>query len=161
MNNELHKRRILITEKKKVNSNIELQNIYDAIRYLKPEHQAIILSNFKLTELYRILADNESYEKYINDLFAVSNEYSNRAIALSALHTEVFLRSMRKQEEFDPASTMCQMFDCMSKEDQKRFCESMMKKSGFFEDAYRMMMDSFQSAVEVQKGDVGSGVAEK
>lgn len=148
----------MITEKKQVNSNIELQNIYDAIRYLKPEHQVIILSKFKLTELYSILTNDESYKKYIDDLFAVSDEYIKRAIALSALHTEAFIRSMKKQEEFDPASIMCQMFDCISEADQKRFCEGMLQKKGFFEDAYKMMMDSFQSAVEVQSDDVGSGV---
>lgn len=149
----------MITEKKQVNSNIELQNIYDAIRYLKPEHQVIILSNFKLTELYSILANDESYKKYIDDLFAVSDEYIKRAIALSALHTEAFIRSMKKQEVFDSASTMCQMYDSISEEDQKRFCEGMLQKKGFFEDAYKMMMDSFQNAVEVESDDVGSGVA--
>lgn len=78
----------MITEKKQVNSNISLDNIYNAIRYLKPEHQAMILTNYKLPELYSILADDESYKKYIDDLFAVSDEYMKRAIALSALHTE-------------------------------------------------------------------------
>ena len=126
---------------------------------MKPEHQGIILSNYKLPELYSIFADDKSYKKYINDLFAVSHEYINRATALSALHTEAFIRSMQKQEKFDPATTMCQMFDSMKEADQKRFCEGMMKKSGFFEDAYKMMMDSFQSAVEVERGDVVSGVA--
>ena len=141
----------MITEKKQVNSNISLDNIYNAIRYLKPEQQGIILNNYKITELYAILADDNEYEKYINDLFAVSHEYTSRAVALSSLHTEAFIQCIRKQEEFDPAITMCQMFDCMSEEDQKRFCENMLQKKGFFEDAYKMMMDSFESAVEVKK----------
>ncbi len=141
----------MITEKKQVNSNISLDNIYNAIRYLKPEQQGIILNNYKITELYAILADDNEYEKYINDLFAVSHEYTSRAVALSSLHTEAFIRSMEKQEEFDPAITMCQMFDCMQEVDQKRFCENMLQKKGFFEDAYKMMMDSFQNAVEVKK----------
>lgn len=114
---------------------------------MKPEQQGIILNNYKITELYSILADNESYKKYIDDLFVVAREYTSRAVALSSLHTEAFLQSMKKQEEFDPASTMCQMFDCMSEEDQKRFCENMLQKKEFFVDAYKMMMDSFESAV--------------
>ena len=120
---------------------------------MKPEQQGIILNNYKITELYAILADDNEYEKYINDLFAVSHEYTSRAVALSSLHTEAFIQSIRKQEVFDPANTMCQMFDCMSEEDQKRFCENMLQKKGFFEDAYKMMMDSFESAVEVKKGE--------
>ena len=60
---------------------------------------------------------------------------------------------IRKKQEFDPAANMCQMFDCMSEEDQKRFCENMLQKKGFFEDAYKMMMGSFESAVQVKKED--------
>lgn len=138
-----------------------MQNIYDAIRYLKPEHQGVILSTYKFTELYDIFANNEGYNQYIRDLFAVSNKYSNRAIALSALHTEAFLQSRKKKEEFDAATTMCQMFDCMSEADQKRFCEGMLQKKGFFEDAYKMMMDSFQSAVKVEKCEGVGGKVEK
>ncbi len=129
-----------------------MQNIYDAIRYLKPEQQGIILSNFKLTELYSIFVDDKNYKKYIDDLFAVSDEYMKRAIALSALHTEAFIRSMKKPEVFDPASTMCQMYDCISEEDKKKFCEVMFQKKDFFQDAYKTMMDSFENAV---KGNIG------
>lgn len=121
----------------------------------------MILTTYKLPELYSILADDESYKKYIDDLFAVSDEYMKRAIALSALHTEAFLQSMKKKEEFDPASTMSQMFDCMSEEDQKRFCESMFQKKGFFVDAYKMMMDILESAVEKGEGIENGEVSKK
>lgn len=151
----------MITEKKQANSNIELGHIYDAIRYLKPEQQGIILNNYKITELYAIFANNESYEKYIDDLFAVAREYTSRAVALSSLHTEAFLQSMKKKEKFDPAITMCQMFDCMSEEDQKRFCGNMLQKKAFFVDAYKMMMDSFESAVEKGEGIENGEVSKK
>ena len=42
--------------------SISLDNIYKALGYLKPEQQGIIISNYKLTELYSILADNEGYK---------------------------------------------------------------------------------------------------
>lgn len=102
-------------------------------------------------ELYNIFANNGGYEKYISDLFAASKEYTNRAIALSALHTQAFLKSMQKEEKFDPAVEMCKMFDCMSEVDQKRFCEGMFQKKGFFEDAYRNLMDVFHNAEEREK----------
>ena len=121
---------------------------------MKPEQQAIIISNYKLTELYDIFANNEDYRRYINSCFNYANEIINKAGALISLHTEAFKQSMMKKEEFDPASTMCQMFDCMSEADQKRFCEGMFQKKGFFVDAYKMMMDSLENAVEVEKGEV-------
>lgn len=133
----------MITEKKKqisANNNISLDDIYNAIKRLKPQHQVCILANYKIPELYNIFESNEGYEKYIKDLFAVAIEYNNRAIALSALHTEAFLQSMKKQEEFDAADIMCQMFDCISEEDQKRFCEGMLQKKAFNENMYESIM---------------------
>lgn len=132
-------------------------HIYDAIRYLKPEHQAMILTNYKLPELYSILADEESYKKYVDDLFAVSDEYMKRAIALSALHTETFIQSMGKQR-FEVLDSMVKAYDNLPDIDKKIFCENMLQKKGFFEDAYKMMMDSFESAVEVEKSDKGACV---
>lgn len=139
------------TEKKQgnsVDSNISLDNIYKAIGHLKPAQQGVILANYKLTELYSIFSDDENYKKYIDDLYCVANGYIDRAVALSALHTEAFLQSMKKQEEFDPADTMCKMFDYMSETDQKRFCESMFQKKDFFEDAYKNMISVFENAVK-------------
>lgn len=142
---------VVITEKKQDNSadsNISLDNIYNAIRYLKPEHQGVILANYKLTELYNIFSDDENYKKYLDDLYSVANGYIDRVVALSALHTEAFLQSIKKQEEFNPVDTMCKMFDCMSEADQKRFCESMFQKKDFFEDAYMSMISVLENAVK-------------
>ncbi len=101
----------------------------------------MVLANYKLPELYSILADDKNYKKYIDDLFAVSNEYTNRAIALSVLHTEAFMQSMKKKEEFDVVESMCQVYDKLPEADQKKFCEDMFQKKGFFQDAYKAMMN--------------------
>lgn len=147
----------VITEKKQVNNKIELGHIYDAIRYLKPEHQAMILTNYKLPELYSILVDDENYKNYIDEIFAVSDEYMKRAIALSALHTEAFIQSMGKQR-FDVLDSMGKAYDNLPDVDKKIFCENMLQKKEFFVDAYKMMMDSFESAMEVEKSDKGAYV---
>ena len=39
----------------------------------------------------------------------------------------------------------------MTEADQKRFCEGMFQKKGFFEDAYKNMMDVFRSAMKSEK----------
>lgn len=123
---------------------------------MKPEQQGIIISNYKLTELYSILADDKSYDKYINDLFALTNEYIKRAGALSALHTEAFLQSMKKPEEVNAVDSMGKAYDQLSETDQKQFCKDMLGKKEFFQDAYKVMMDSFEKAVKMQKDDVVS-----
>lgn len=123
---------------------------------LKANTSGKYLKNFKLTELYSIFANNDGYEKYIGDLLAASKEYTNRAVALSALHAQALLHSAEGKEEFDPADAMCQMFDCMSKEDQERFCEGMFQKKEFFEDAYKNMMNVFENVLE-KKEENGIG----
>ena len=87
------------TEKKQVNSNsdITLDNIYNAIRYLKPEEQLKIIENYKLTELYSIFADNNGYLKYVSDLFNISHEYFDRSMALMSLNTEAFKESRKRK----------------------------------------------------------------
>lgn len=124
---------------------------------MKPEQQGIIISNYKLTELYSILADDKSYNNYINDLFALTNEYIKRTGALSALHTEAFLQSMKKPEEVNAVDSMGKAYDQLSEADQKQFCKDMLGKKEFFQDAYKVMMESFEKAVEMQKDDVVSG----
>jgi len=134
-----------------------LDNIYKALGYLKPEQQGIIISNYKLTELYGILADNERYKQYIRDLFTCANEIINKAGALISLHTEAFKQSMMKPEEVNAVDSMGKAYDKLSEADQKQFCKDMLGKKEFFQDAYKVMMDSFEKAVEVQKDDVVSG----
>lgn len=142
------------TEKKQENStdnNISLDNIYKALGYLKPEEQGIILSTYKLTELYSICANDEGYRQYIRDLFSFANETINKAGALISLHTEAFKQSLKKQEEFNIVDSMNKTYDQLSEADQKKFCEEIFQKKGFFEDAYKMMMGVFENAVESGK----------
>lgn len=123
----------IITDKKQEMGNISLDDIYNGIKCLKPEHQVSVLANYKLLELYNIFENNERYNKYIKDLFAAAIDFNDRAIALSALHTEAFLQSMKKNEVFDGADLMCQMYNCIPEVERKRFCESMLQKKDFCE----------------------------
>lgn len=143
---------VVNTEQEQVNRNISLDNIYKALGYLKPEYQAKILANYKLTELYNILVNDAEYDKYINDLFAVSKEYSDRALALSALHTEALLQGIKKQEKFDVVDSMGKAYEQLPEVDQKKFCKEMFQKKGFFENAYNMMISIFENAAKEQEG---------
>lgn len=144
-----------LTTEKQVNSNsdITLDNIYNAIRYLKPEEQLKILENYKLTELYSIFADNNGYLKYISDLFNASHEYSDRAMALISLNTEA-LEESRKQK-LTTLEAMNQTYDSLSEEDKQKFCMDMLSKKEFFEGSCKMIKDVFEHASEVPKENAG------
>ena len=146
----------LITEKNQVNnnSNITLDNIYNAIRYLKPEEQLKILENYKLTELYNIFADDNGYLKYISDLFNASHEYSDRAMALISLNTEAYKE--RRKQKLTTLEAMNQTYDSLPEEDKQKFCMDMLSKKEFFADSCKMIMDVFGHASEVPKEDANN-----
>ena len=122
--------------------------------YLKLEQQAIIISNYKLTELY------ERYKQYIRDLFTYANEIINKAGALISLHTEAFKQSMKKPEEVNAVDCMGKAYDQLSEANQKRFCQEMFQKKGFFEESVKMIQAWFESAIEVGNSDSGGDVNE-
>ena len=128
-----------------------MDNIYNAIRYLKPEEQLKIIENYKLTELYSIFADNNGYLKYVSDLFNISHEYFDRSMALMSLNTEAFKESRKRKLTMREA--MNQTYDSLSVEEKQRFCQDMLSKKEFFEDSCKMIMDVFGNASEAEKKD--------
>ena len=151
---ELRSTEELITEKQvNSSSNITLDNIYNAIRYLNPKEQLKIIENFKLTELYSILADKEEFEKYISDLRNISKEYADRVLALMSLYVKA-LEESRKQK-LTTLEAMNQTYDGLFEEDKQKFCMGMLARKEFFEGSCKMIMDVFEHASEVPKKDAG------
>lgn len=140
------------TEKQVYSNKITIDNIYNAIRCLSPENQVKILENYKLTELHSIFADDNGYLKYVSDLFNISHEYFDRAMALMSLNTEA-LKESRKQK-FTTLEAMNQTYDSLSEEEKQKFCQDMLAKQEFFEDSCKVIMDVFEHASEVEKKGV-------
>ena len=150
---ELRNTEELITEKQvNSSSNITLDNIYNAIRYLKPKEQFKILENYKFTELYSILADKEEFEKYISDLRNISHEYFDRVLALMSLYTKAL--EERRKQKFTTLEAMNKMYDGLSEEEKQKFCMDMLAKQEFFEGSCKMIMDVFEHASEVPEEEV-------
>ena len=92
-------------------SNITLGNIYNAIRYLGQEEQVKILENYKLTELYLILADKDKFEKYISYLRNVSRDYFGRVLILRALYVKALEES--RKENLNMREVISQSYDVL------------------------------------------------
>ncbi|MCI8557428.1 MAG: hypothetical protein HFI19_06625 [Lachnospiraceae bacterium] len=149
----------LTTERKQTsNTNITLNNIYNGIKKLKPEYQKIILG-YKLPDLYLLFENNTEYQKYLKELIDNATIYINTFGALIALHKEALEESKRTQE-FDILDTMNEVYDSLPEDKKIEFCENMLSKKEFFVDAYKRMMDTFESAIDTQKCEVVEGVAE-
>lgn len=146
----------LNTEQNQINSNIlSIDHIYNAIRNLKPEYQGILLSQYKLFDLYTLLEkDIKEYDRYLTGIINSANEYLKLFGALVDLYMGVC-----KEQNTDVLDSMSQAYDRLPEEDKKRVCGSMMGKKKFFSDAYGMMMDVFGNVLEKEKesGNVVGG----
>ncbi len=121
---------------------------------MKPEYQKIILSTYKMTDLYDILIDSKKYEQYIISLITNATAYINTIGALTALRKEA-VKDSEKSKEFDIWETMIQVYDNLPEEYKKVFCMNLLDRKEFFEDACKVMMDNFQNAVEIEGDNVG------
>ena len=135
-----------------INSDITMDNIYNAIRYLKPKEQVKILENYKFTELYSILADREEFEKYISYLRNISHEYFDRVLALMSLYTKAL--EERRKQKLTTLEAMNKTYDGLSDDEKQKFCQDMLGRKEFFEGSCKMIMDVFEHASEVEKKDV-------
>ena len=128
-----------------------MDNIYNAIRYLKPKEQLKIIENYKFTELCSILADRGEFEKYISYLRNISEDYFDRVLALMSLYTKAL--EERRKQKLTMREAMKQTYDGLSEEEKQKFCQDMLAKKEFFEGSCKMIMDVFEHASEVPKKD--------
>lgn len=110
--------------------------------------------------MYGICENDERYKQYIRDLFTYANDIINKAGALISLHTEAFKQSIKKTEEVNAVDSMGKAYDQLSETDQKRFCQEIFQKKGFFEESVKMIQAWFESAIEVGNSDSGGDVNE-
>lgn len=142
----------LNTEQNQINSNdISFENVYSAIRHLKPEYQGIILAQYKLFDLYSLFKDGKEFDRYLAGLINSATEYLKLSSALIALYKEA-IKECNEAREFDIVDYMSQCFDKLPESDKKRVCGAMMGKKEFFSDAYRIMMDVFGNVLEKKEG---------
>ncbi len=67
---------------------------------------------------------------------------------------------MKKQDEVDIVDSMSKIYDLISEQDKKIFCERILQKKEFFTDAYKMMTGYFENALKEQKGSPSDNVAD-
>lgn len=86
--------------------------------------------------------------------------YINTVGALAALRKEA-VKDSEKSKGFDIWETMVQVYDNLPEEYKKVFCRNLLNRKEFFEDAYKVMMDNFQNAVEAGGDSKVSEATEK
>ena len=139
---------VVITEQNQINSNeISFENVYNAIRNVKPEYQRVLFENYKLFDLYALIKDETGYQQHTTDLTNTAKKLISMLNAVTDLRKEA-IKECNEAQKLDIVDCMSQCFDKLSEADKKKVCGAMMGKKEFFSDAYGMMMDVFGNVLE-------------
>lgn len=145
----------LSTEDKQINdNNITMDVICRALPRLKPEFQDVILANYKLTEIQRLLNNYSELDKYLHNILDGVMVYVKIVNAFIVLYNEALVETRDKKGGI--VEVIGRLYDGLPDESKQKVCQDLLDKRTFFEDAYGMIMDSFNNALEVE-GDVAGG----
>lgn len=106
--------------------------IYRTLPNLKTENQDIISVNYKLSNLHHWMNHEGEFKKYLQSLLDGAN---TNILAINAL--------IRKCGLIEGIS---KMYDVLPDESKEKICHDLIGKRKFFEDAYRLIMDTFKNA---------------
>lgn len=127
--------------KRPENSNtVTMTSIYKAVRNLSSEHQEVILTDYKFAELYFLFKDKEKYREYIDGLVCDAVNCLKHANALTNLYDES-LRQIKDPPESRIVEAMQEVYGNLSEDSKKEFFRKMTDNGGFFQNAYKSVMD--------------------
>ena len=114
-------------------NEINMFAIYKVLPDLERDNLSVIFCNFKLPELYQLLNDPESFEKYIDEANRNIKIYTQMVQAL----TELRVRAAKESEKpYDNIENICRVYDGLSDERKKDVCVDLLNRREFFVDVY-------------------------
>lgn len=128
--------------------------IYRTLPNLKTENQKIISVNYKLADLHHWMNHEDELKEYLQSLLDGANTNIRAINALIELYNGVTIESRDKKNHIVKGVGI--LYDALPEESKQKVCQDLLGRRMFFEDAYEMIMDSFNNALEVE-GDVAGG----
>lgn len=140
-------------------NNLTIAQIYNSVKNLGHEEQVLILSNYKVGDLYKLYNDEEEFCKYLKMLEDTASLYIQTANAL-VKHREEAVAEGGLKWESDMVRTMEEAYDNMTEWGQEKFCQEMGEKAGFFVKMYKMVMGKLNHALRLKEveGNAGESV---
>lgn len=112
------------------------------------------MANYKLTEIQRLLNNYSELDKYLHNILDGVMVYVKIVNAFIVLYNEALVETRDKKGGI--VEVIGRLYDGLPDESKQKVCQDLLDKKKFFEDAYRMIMDSFNNALEME-GDVAGG----
>lgn len=125
--------------------------IYRTLPNLKTENQNIISVNYTLSELHNWMNNQEELNQYLQGLLDGANTNILAINALIELYNGVLVES--KDRKCSLIEGISKMYDVLPDESKEKICRDLIGRRKFFEDAYRLIMDTFKDAAG-EKEDV-------
>lgn len=118
--------------------------IYRTLPNLKAENHNIISVNYKLSDLHYWMNHEEEFKEYLQSLLDGANTNIRAINALIELYNGVTIESRDKKCSL--VEGISKMYDVLPDESKQKICEDLLSRKKFFEDAYRLIMDTFKDA---------------
>lgn len=118
--------------------------IYRTLPNLKDDHQNIISVNYKLSDLHYWMNHEDELKEYLQSLLDGANTNIRAINALIELYNGVLIESRDKKCSL--VEGISKMYDVLPDESKQKICEDLLSRKKFFEDAYRLIMDTFKDA---------------
>lgn len=118
--------------------------IYRTLPNLKDDHQNIISVNYKLSDLYYWMNHEDELKEYLQSLLDGANTNIRAINALIELYNGVTIESRDKKNHIVKGVGI--LYDALPEESKQKVCQDLLGRRKFFEDAYRLIMDTFKDA---------------
>ncbi len=128
-----------VKEKDGQEDSITIPAIYNSIKKLSKEEQILVLSNYKIGDLYKIYNNEKEFNQYRKYLVETAELYTQTARALDK-HREKAVEEGGIKWESEMVNAMQEAYGSMTEWGQEKFCQEMAKDSGFFQKAYRAVI---------------------
>lgn len=111
---------------------------------MKAENHNIISVNYKLSDLHYWMNHEDKLKEYLQSLLDGANTNIRAINALIELYNGVTIESRDKKCSL--VEGISKMYDVLPDESKQKICEDLLSRKKFFEDAYRLIMDTFKDA---------------
>ena len=128
-------------------SNINSFNaFYYGLRTLEDEQQKLLISNYKMTELYHLCINEKDYMRFLESLANTAKLSSNMLKAVRRLH-DVTKAGIVPRTDEENIEFMVQSYDELSHEGKEKFCAEIANNRQFFSDLLRLIIGNYRKAL--------------
>lgn len=145
-----------------LNQSNDFNTFYLGLRTLDSQQQTLLMSNYKMMDLYNLCIDEKNYMKTINYCGKAIKMYKDLMDAVKKLHN-VTKQGLAPKTDEEIIDTMVQSYEKLSNNGKEEFCVKITNNGCFFSDLLRLIVGNYRKALfdigeKIHNKDKANGV---